>query len=91
MDHYRLISNLPFLSKIMEKAVFQQLYNLLTLNDCFDVFQSVFNSIQFNSKSLYFEHDTRELTCINILDQEYRRYNFVVTAVLTCSKRSRKK
>lgn len=42
MNNYRPISNLSFLSKIIEKAVFQQLNNFLALNNCFDVFQSGF-------------------------------------------------
>ena len=42
MNNSRPISNLPFLSKIIEKAVFQQLNNFITLNNCFDVFQSGF-------------------------------------------------
>ena len=36
MNNYRPISNLPFLSKIIEKAVYHQ------MNKCFDVFQSGF-------------------------------------------------
>lgn len=42
MNNYRPISNLSFLSKIIEKAVFQQLNNFSALNNCFDVFQSGF-------------------------------------------------
>ena len=42
MSSYRPISNLPFLSKIIEKAVFQQLHNFLMLNNCFDIYQSGF-------------------------------------------------
>ena len=42
MNNYRPISNPPILSKIIEKAVFQQLNNYLIINGCFDVFQSGF-------------------------------------------------
>ena len=42
MNNYRPISNLPFLGKIIEKAVFQQLNYFLTVNSCFNVFQSGF-------------------------------------------------
>uniref|UniRef100_A0AAQ5X7A8 Reverse transcriptase domain-containing protein n=1 Tax=Amphiprion ocellaris TaxID=80972 RepID=A0AAQ5X7A8_AMPOC len=42
MNSYRPISNLPFLSKIIEKAVFQQLNNYLTKSNSFNVFQSGF-------------------------------------------------
>lgn len=42
MNNYRPISNLPFLSKIIEKAIFQQLNAFLARSNCFDVFQSGF-------------------------------------------------
>ncbi|XP_072247605.1 uncharacterized protein [Leuresthes tenuis] len=42
MNNYRPISNLPFISKIIEKAVFQQLNYFLTQNNCYDTFQSGF-------------------------------------------------
>ncbi|XP_032872790.1 uncharacterized protein LOC116970201, partial [Amblyraja radiata] len=42
LNNYRPISNLPFLSKIIEKAVFKQLNNIMLMNSCFDVFQSGF-------------------------------------------------
>ncbi len=41
---YRLISNLPFISKIMEKAVGNQLQSFQALCDQFDAFQSGFRS-----------------------------------------------
>ena len=44
MNNYRPISNLPFLSKIIEKAVYQQLNHFLTVNSCFSIFQSGFRS-----------------------------------------------
>ncbi|KAF7654717.1 hypothetical protein LDENG_00065970 [Lucifuga dentata] len=44
LNNYRPISNLLVLSKIIEKAVFQQLNNFLALNNCFDVFQSGFRA-----------------------------------------------
>uniref|UniRef100_A0A3P9BKS9 Reverse transcriptase domain-containing protein n=3 Tax=Maylandia zebra TaxID=106582 RepID=A0A3P9BKS9_9CICH len=42
MNNYRPISNLPFLSKIIEKAVSQQLSYFLKQNNCYDAFQSGF-------------------------------------------------
>ena len=42
MNNYRPISNLPFLSKIIEKAVSQQLNYFLTQSNCNDTFQSGF-------------------------------------------------
>src|SRR4029434_4095671 len=42
--NFRPISNLPFLSKILEKIVFKQLNNFLDANCAFDTFQSGFRS-----------------------------------------------
>uniref|UniRef100_A0A3P9PG80 Reverse transcriptase domain-containing protein n=1 Tax=Poecilia reticulata TaxID=8081 RepID=A0A3P9PG80_POERE len=42
LQNYRLISNLPFISKIIEKAVFKQLNNFLTIMNRFASFQSGF-------------------------------------------------
>lgn len=40
--NYRPISNLPFLGKILEKVVYQQLYDHLSDNNLFDFYQSGF-------------------------------------------------
>ena len=42
LNNYRPISNLPFLGKVLEKVVYQQLCDFLLLNNCFDDFQSGF-------------------------------------------------
>ena len=42
ISNYRPISNLPFISKILEKIVYQQLNNFLSANDLLDPFQSGF-------------------------------------------------
>uniref|UniRef100_A0A3Q3LKF2 Reverse transcriptase domain-containing protein n=1 Tax=Mastacembelus armatus TaxID=205130 RepID=A0A3Q3LKF2_9TELE len=42
LNNYRPISNLPFLGKIIEKVVYQQLTDFLMLNNYFDDFQSGF-------------------------------------------------
>ena len=42
LNNYRPISNLPFLGKVLEKAVYQQLSDFLQRNNCFDEFQSGF-------------------------------------------------
>ena len=42
LSNYRPISNLPFLSKIIEKVVHKQLTDFLALSNGFDVFQSGF-------------------------------------------------
>ena len=39
LSNYRPISNLPFIGKIIEKIVFNQLTSFLTLNNCLDNFQ----------------------------------------------------
>uniref|UniRef100_A0A3B1IUE7 Reverse transcriptase domain-containing protein n=1 Tax=Astyanax mexicanus TaxID=7994 RepID=A0A3B1IUE7_ASTMX len=43
-NNFRPISNLPFLSKILEKVVFAQVNEFLKNNDVFDKFQSGFRS-----------------------------------------------
>ncbi len=42
LENYRPISNLPFLGKILEKVVYQQLNMYLSYNNFFDVYQSGF-------------------------------------------------
>ena len=44
LNNYRPISNLPFIGKIIEKIVFNQLTTFLTLNNCLDDFQSGFRA-----------------------------------------------
>ncbi|KAL2083495.1 hypothetical protein ACEWY4_021268 [Coilia grayii] len=44
LNNYRPISNLPFIGKIIEKIVFNQLTAFLTSNSCFDKFQSGFRA-----------------------------------------------
>ena len=44
ISNYRPISNLPFISKVIEKVVYQQLNNFLVSNNLLDKFQSGFRS-----------------------------------------------
>jgi hypothetical protein len=44
LNNYRPISNLPFIGKIIEKVVFNQLTTFLTSNGYFDYFQSGFRA-----------------------------------------------
>ncbi len=44
LSNYRPISNLPFIGKIIEKVVFNQLNNYLNLNGFLDDFQSGFRT-----------------------------------------------
>jgi len=48
LSNYRLISNLPFIGKIIEKVVFNQLNKFLSLNGYFDNFQSGLNLVSLN-------------------------------------------
>ena len=42
LNNFRPISNLPFIGKVIEKVVYQQLSSFLNSNDRFDIFQSGF-------------------------------------------------
>ena len=42
LNNYRPISNLPFLGKVLEKVVYQQLTDFLLTNNAYDTFQSGF-------------------------------------------------
>lgn len=44
LSSYRPVSNLPFLSKMLEKIVFRQLNDILQPSDLFEVLQSGFNT-----------------------------------------------
>ena len=39
MNHYRPVSNLPFISKVIEKAVAHQLNDHLATNDLYEIYQ----------------------------------------------------
>ena len=52
LNNYRPISNLPFIGKIIEKVVYQQLSNYLTVNDLFDNFQSGFRPLHSTETAL---------------------------------------
>ena len=45
INNYRPISNLPFISKIIEKVVLQQLNHFLASTGCYDTFQSGFRPL----------------------------------------------
>ena len=43
-QNYRPVSSIPFLSKVLERAIFQQLYNYLETNQLFSIYQSAYRS-----------------------------------------------
>ncbi len=52
LANFRPISKLPFLSKILEKVVFTQLYSFLNLHCLHEVFQSGFKSLHSTETAL---------------------------------------
>uniref|UniRef100_A0A3B5R938 Reverse transcriptase domain-containing protein n=1 Tax=Xiphophorus maculatus TaxID=8083 RepID=A0A3B5R938_XIPMA len=52
MQNYRPISNLPFISKVIEKAVCEQLTSFLTITNSFDSFQSGFRAYHSTETAL---------------------------------------
>ena len=52
LNNYRLISNLPFIGKIIEKIFFIQLSEFLSTNHCLDPFQSGFRSYHSTETAL---------------------------------------
>ncbi len=52
LTHFRHISNLPFISKIMEKSVFSQLQSFLADNSMFETFQSGFRKCHSTETAL---------------------------------------
>ena len=52
INNYRPISNLPFISKIIEKVVLQQLNHFLASTDCYGTFQSGFRPLHSTEAAL---------------------------------------
>ncbi len=52
LGHFRPISNLPFISKILEKVEFTQLHSFLESNSLYDTFQSVFRKLHSTKSAL---------------------------------------
>ncbi len=75
LSNYRPISNLPFIGKIIEKVVFNQLNKFLSLNGYFDNFQSGFRSHHSTETALIkiindirLNTDTGKLSVLVLLD-----------------------
>ena len=45
MNHYRPVSNLSFISKVIEKAVAHQFNDHLTTNDLYEIYQSAYKHL----------------------------------------------
>ena len=74
-NNYRPISNLPFLSKILERVVAKQLITYLDTNDLFELFQSGFRSKHSTetallkvTNDLLLSSDTGSLNILILLD-----------------------
>lgn len=70
--NYRPISNLPFLGKILEKAVYQQLHVYLSHNNFFDVYQSGFR----------INHSTKTALLRVVNDLKINSDNHIVTVLV---------
>ena len=75
LKNFRPISNLPFLSKILEKIVFRQLNNFLDANCPLDTFQSGFRSNHSTETALVkvvndlrINADSKKLSILALLD-----------------------
>ena len=60
MKNYRPISNLSFLSKVIEKCVYNQIMPYLMSNDLFGVFQSAYRPYHSCETALYAIHNDIE-------------------------------
>ncbi len=52
LGNFRPISNLPFISKILERVVFTQLHSFLKFNSLYDTFQSGFRKLHSTESAL---------------------------------------
>ena len=75
ISNYRPISNLPFLSKLMERIVYDQLNAFLVSNDITDIFQSGFRSNHSTETALLkvindlrINADSNKMSVLTLLD-----------------------
>ena len=52
LNNYRLVSNLPLFSKVLERVVSEQLSGYLLNNNLLEPFQSAFTTCHFNETTL---------------------------------------
>ena len=70
LNNYRPVSNLPFLSKVLEKIVISQLMNHITINGLHETFQSAYKALHSTETALLkvtsdiFESLDRQEVCI---------------------------
>ena len=75
LNNYRPISNLPFLSKLLERVILKRLYSHMEKNDLLDVYQSAYKKNHSTETALLhvlnkllLSSDQRQISILTLLD-----------------------